>query len=332
MSENSFAMLLLVIVLAIGFDLVNGWTDAPNAIATVVSTRVMPPTAAVLMAGTLNVLGAFVSTKVAKTIGSGILDKSAVTLPTIMAALAAVIIWGSAAWYFGLPISKSHGLIAALAGAGMAAGGISVLLWAGWRKVFEGIGFSTFLGFGTGLILIVAIYWIVRNMRPALVRNVFGRLQILSAAFMAFSHGTNDAQKTMGVITLALAVHYGWTDFKVPLWVIFLSACVIGFGTFFGAWRVVKTLGIRLTKLEPVHGFAAETGAGIVIQAASHFGIPLSTTHVIGTSIMGVGASRRLSAVRWGVAGNIVSAWILTFPICGVLAFVLSKLFNLAFR
>ena len=314
----------LLLILAAEF--VNGWTDAPNAIATVVSTRVLRPHHAVLMAGVLNAAGAFAGTAVAATIGKGIVRAEAIDIQTVGAAMMGIVIWSTVAWYYGLPTSESHGLVAGLAGAGLATAGPSVLLWDGWKKVLIGIVFSTFLGFGMALVLMFAIYWIFRRAHPGVVRRVFGRLQVLSAALMAFSHGSNDGQKFIGVFTLALVLGGILPEFAVPGWVILLCAATMGVGTAVGGWRIIRTMGLRLTKLEPVHGFAAETAAGLTIQGAALLGIPLSTTHTISTAIMGVGASRRLSAVRWGVAGKIVLAWILTFPICGLIAYLTAKL------
>ena len=244
---------------------------------------------------------------------------------TVAAAMIALISWSSVAAYFGLPTSESHALIAGLAGAGLATAGPSVLLWEGWKKVAIGLGFSTFLGFGFGYLIILAISWLFRNTPPGKVKKVFGRLQILSACFMAFGHGTNDGQKFIGTFALALVLGGVMPEFHVPIWVILLCATVMGIGTSIGGWRIIKTMGMRLVKLETYHGFAAETGAATAMQIAAVFGIPLSTTHTINTSIMGVGSVRRFSAVRWGVAGEIIAAWILTFPVCGVLSWVIAK-------
>src|SRR5687767_2047713 len=287
----------LLLILAAEF--VNGWTDAPNAIATVVSTRVMRPSHAVLMAAVLNAAGAFAGLEVASTIGKGIIRADLVDIQTVGAAMMGIVLWSTAAWYYGLPTSESHGLVAGLTGAAFATAGWEGVQWEGWKKVFIGIGFSTFLGFFIGLFFMIAILWIARRSLPGTVRRRFGRLQILSAAFMAFSHGSNDGQKFIGVFTLALVL---------------------------GGWLIIKTMGLRLTKLEPIHGFAAETAAGVTIMTAGAFGIPLSTTHTISTAIMGVGSTRGLSAVKWGVAGNMVLAWILTFPVCGLIAYVTTKL------
>jgi inorganic phosphate transporter, PiT family len=314
----------LLLILAAEF--VNGWTDAPNAIATVVSTRVMKPGHAVLMAATLNAAGAFAGLAVASTIGQGIIEASLVDIQTVGAAMMGIVIWSTAAWYYGLPTSESHGLVAGLTGAGVATAGWQAIQWEGWKKVLIGILFSTFLGFFFGIFFMIGILWVARRWRPSTVKRVFGRLQILSSAFMAFSHGSNDGQKFIGVFTLALVLGGLLPAFAVPWWVILLCAATMGLGTATGGWRIIKTMGLRLTKLDPVHGFAAETAAGLTIMGAGAFGIPLSTTHTISTTIMGVGSTRGLSAVKWGVAGSIVTAWILTFPICGIIAYVTAKL------
>lgn len=318
--------LAVVLLLVLAAEFVNGWTDAPNSIATVVSTRVLTPWQALAMASVLNVLGAMSGTAVAATIGKGIIRAEAVNLGTVGAAMVAIVVWSTLAWLWGLPTSESHALVAGLSGAGLAAGGAGVLIWDGWQKVLVGLVFSTFLGFGMGLLLTIAIYWTFRRWRPGNVRRLFGRLQILSAAFMAFSHGSNDGQKFIGTFVLALVLGGLLPEFQVPLWVILLCAGTMGVGTAVGGWRIVKTMGLRLTKLDPVHGFAAETAAATAIEVASRFGIPVSTTHTINTSIMGVGSTRRLSAVRWGVGREIVTAWILTFPVCGLIAFGVARL------
>lgn len=321
----------LVVGLAYLFEFANGWTDAPNSIATVVSTRVLRPIAAVVMAGVLNLVGALaLGTAVAKTIAGGIVDLNLISLETVGAAVLAATIWALSAQYYGLPSSESHALVAGLLGSGFAAGGLAGLEWSGTRKSLIGLVTSPLGGFTVGFLLMVLIYWVFARVRRSVVRAVFGRLQILSAAFMAFSHGTGDGQKTMGIITLAVLLRNHPpgqvpTQFEIPLWVVVSAAVVMGVGTMVGGWRVVRTLGIRMTHLEPVQGFAAETAAALAITGATHFGIPVSTTHAIGTSIMGVGATKRLSAVRWGVAGQVVAAWILTWPSCAVLGYLLEK-------
>lgn len=321
--------LVLVLFIVLVAEFVNGWNDAPNAIATVVSTRVLSPVTALVMASILNVTGAALTgTAVAETVGTGIVKSEAIGLSVVGAAVLGVVIWGALATWRGLPVSISHGLVAGLTGAGLAVAGSGVLEWSGWQKVLVGLGFSTLLGFSMAWLLMVLLYRLLRRARPSMVRSVFGRAQILSAAFMAFSHGSNDGQKFMGVFSLALVVGGFFPEFHVPWWVILICGTVMGLGTLVGGWRVIKTMGFGLTKLEPVHGFAAETAAASAIQIASMFGVPLSTTHTINTAIMGVGASRRLSAVRWDIGGRIVAAWIMTFPICFGLGWVLARILD----
>ena len=318
--------LLVVLALVLAAEFVNGWNDATNAIATVISTRVLSPTTAILMAVCFNIIGTMSGTAVAMTIGKGIISPDVVNLMTIAAALVAIVLWGGPASYWGLPISISHALFGGLAGAGIATAGVRALQWAGWRKILIGLFFSTFLGFLGGLFLMVLIYRLFARVSPGTVRRVFGKAQILSAAFMAFSHGSNDGQKFMGVFSLVLFLGGVTSTFHVPIWVMLLCAITMGLGTSIGGRSIIKTMGMRLTKLEPVHGFAAETAAAATIEVASRLGIPLSTTHAITTAIMGVGATRRFSAVRWGVTRDIAMAWLLTFPVCGAIAWVAAKL------
>jgi len=313
-----------ILLLVLAAEFVNGFTDAPNAIATVVSTRVLRPHQAVVMAVVLNIIGALCGTAVAATIGKGIVNAESVNPLTIAAAMIGIVIWSTLAWAYGLPTSESHALVAGLAGAALATAGPSALLWVGWQKVLIGLGFSTLLGFVGGVGIMTALCWLLFHRPRHWVGKVFGRLQILSSAFMAFGHGSNDAQKFMGVFALALVLAGVFPKFHIPVWVIFVCALTMGIGTAFGGWRIIRTMGMRLTRLQPVHGFAAETSAALVITAASLFGIPLSTTHTINTTIMGVGATRRLSAVRWGVGSGIVAAWVLTFPVCGLIAWLVA--------
>lgn len=314
------AALIPVLLLVLAAEFVNGWTDAPNAIATVISTRVLSPLPALGMAVVLNVLGTMTGTAVAATIGKDIIRPDAVDIVTIAAAMCAIVIWSTLAWMRGLPTSESHALVAALAGAGLVTAGPGVLEWTGWSKVLIGLGFSTVLGFGGAYAIVSAVTALFRRTPLGRARRVFGRAQVFSAAFMAFSHGTNDGQKFIGVFTLALVLGGVLAEFRIPLWVILLCAVTMGTGTAFGGWRIIRTMGLRLTKLEPYQGFAAETAAASAIELASRLGIPLSTTHTINTAIMGVGAKRRLSAVRWGVGLEIIAAWVLTFPACALLA------------
>jgi PiT family inorganic phosphate transporter len=323
-------LLIAALLLTLAAEFVNGWTDAPNAIATVVSTRVLSPSLAILMAAVLNIVGALVTgTAVASTIGTGIVSPEVISLQVVIAATLTIVLWSTITAFYGIPTSESHELIAGLAGAGLAAVGPSVLLWEGWQKVIIGLGFSTFLGFFLGAVVMTSLYWILRRARLSLIRNTFSRLQILSAAFMAFSHGSNDGQKFMGVFALALVLGGKMTHFAVPVWVMLLCGTVMGLGTAIGGWRIIRTMGFRITKLEPINGFAAESAGSIAILLASRFGIPLSTTHCIGTSIMGVGATQRFSAVRWGIARNIVMTWIITFPVCFALGYLFTWLLKI---
>jgi PiT family inorganic phosphate transporter len=268
---------------------------------------------------------------VAATIGKGIIKTDAVDLTTVGGAMVGIILWSSVAARFGIPTSESHALVAGLAGAGIATAGPDVLVTEGWKKVGLGLIFSTFLGFFAGLLMITLIYWIFRNAVPGRVRGLFRWLQVFSSGFMAFSHGSNDGQKFMGTFTMALVLAGILPTFDIPLWVIFLCAAVMALGTLTGGWRIIRTMGMRLTKLETHQGFAAEIAAASTITLASRLGIPLSTTHTINTAIVGVGAARGLSAVRWGVTAQIVSAWILTFPVCALISWIVVKLVRLLF-
>jgi PiT family inorganic phosphate transporter len=327
--HESYFLLLCVIVLALIFDFINGFHDTANAIATSVSTRVLSPKTAVLMAAVLNMLGALSGTAVAKTVGAGLVQASCITQVTVISALSAAIVWDLITWYFGLPTSSSHAILSGVVGAAIATSGFSVIIKEGVYKVLMGLVFSPLIGFILSLLLMSLLMWMFRKSTPSMVSNIFGRLQILSAAYMAFSHGNNDAQKTMGIITIALLSYYHLTDFHVPLWVIIACATAMALGTAVGGWRIIKTLGVRLVHLRPIHGFAAETSAATVIEIASRMGLPLSTTHVISSTIMGVGASKRLSAVRWGIGGNIILAWIITLPACSILAWLICSVLSL---
>jgi len=314
------ASLIAVVAAAVIFDFINGFHDTANSIATSVSTRVLTPVRAVTMAATLNFVGALISTKVAKTIGEGIVPPGTVTqTAVILAALIGAIAWNLITWYYGLPSSSSHALVGGLVGAAVVYQGFDVLNLTGLAEIFGSLLISPLIGFTVGLALMVSLFWAFRRAVPARINKHFRRLQLLSAAFMSFSHGTNDAQKSMGIITLALVVSHHLGTFEVPVWVKLTCAVAMGLGTAFGGWKIIQTMGTRIIRLQPVHGFAAETSAAAVIQVASHFGLPVSTTHVISSAIMGVGASKRLSAVRWGVAGNIVVAWVLTPPVAALL-------------
>jgi len=324
---DSLAFLIFTFIVILMFEALNGWTDAPNAIATVVSTRVMPPFVAVCMAAVLNLVGALSGTAVAATIGKGVIDiDSGISLQTVACGALGVVVWGSFCVYLKLPVSKSHGLLSALAGAAVQEIGFDALIWDGWRKVFEGMAFSLFAGFIGAFLVMTAIIWAFHKAQPSGMRRNFGHLQIFSSAFMAWSHGTSDGQKAMGAMALALTLYHGDSakGFEVPLWVIALAATTMGTSTLMGGWRIIKTLGMGITQLETYQGFAAETAAATTLAVTAHFGIPVSTTHTIGSAIMGVGATRRLSAVRWGIAYNILTAWVVTFPACFALGYVFS--------
>jgi PiT family inorganic phosphate transporter len=318
-------LFILVIILAVGFALVNGFNDAANAIATVVGTRCLSPLRAVIMAAIFNFAGAATGLAVAITIGKGIVAPEFLDYGVMLAALSAVIIWGVVATRLGLPVSISHSFIAGLVGAAIAAAGSVSIVWNTFYKVISSVAIAPALGFAGGLLIMVALMWLLRRRAPLRVEGIFSRLQILTAAFMSYAHGKNDGQMPIGIMAMALVIHTG-SEFHVPFWVIALSAGSISLGTAFGGWRVIRTVGVRITALRPVHGFAAMGSAATVVEVASAFGIPVSTTHCVSSSIMGVGATKRLSAVRWGVAGNIFIAWILTFPICGIIGWLLGSI------
>lgn len=317
------ALLVIVVILTLVFDYINGFHDSANAIATIVSTRVMTPVVAVTYGAALNFIGALMGTEVAATIGKGMVDAPSITLYTVLCTVVAAIIWNLITWYKGLPTSSSHAIIGSLLGATFvsgAAGGGHIHWDTVVQKVLVPMVGSPVIGIVMGFAIMTALTWAICRLPPARVSGIFGRLQILSAGFMAVTHGLNDAQKSMGIIALAIVLAYPQDEFVVPLWVKIACAVAMGLGTLSGGWKIIHTLGSKMIKLQPVHGFAAETTASLIIGGASHFGIPVSTTQVITTAIMGVGATRRLSAVRWGVVGNIVWAWVLTLPMTFMLA------------
>ena len=304
-----------LILVALFFDYVNGFHDAANSIATVVSTRVLSPGQAVVWAAFFNFVAAFTfGTAVATTIGSGMIDIKVVTFAVIFGGLVGAIVWDLITWYFGLPTSSSHALIGGYAGAAVAKAGFAAILPAGWTMTLIFIVLSPLIGLSAGLILMTAIFWLFRWTPPRRVDNWFRRLQLVSAAFFSLNHGANDAQKTMGIITSLLFTAGYIERFEVPYWVILSAHAAIALGTLAGGWRIIHTMGTKITKLQPVGGFAAETGAALALLTATQLGVPVSTTHAITGSIVGVGATRRMSAVRWGLAGRIVWAWVLTIP------------------
>ena len=320
----TLTLIVVVVIAALVFDFINGFHDTANAIATVVSTGVLRPRTAVLMAAALNILGAFLGTAVASTIGKDILDPSIVTQSIVLSALVGAIVWNLLTWWGGIPSSSSHALIGGLVGAGAVGLGWDAIKPAGVEKVVTALVVSPILGFFAAFFGMVATYWLLRRARPAKVNAASRRLQLFSSGFMALSHGTNDAQKSMGVITMALLSYHGGHDptgkFPVPTWVVLACALAMGLGTASGGWRIIKTMGTRIFKLRPIHGCIAETSAALVIQVASHLALPVSTTHCITASIMGAGATTRLSAVSWGVTRRIVTAWILTIPMTAIMA------------
>jgi PiT family inorganic phosphate transporter len=339
------SLLVVVILVAIVFDYINGFHDAANAIATVVSTGVLPIRTAVILAGLLNFVGAITGTAVAKTIASGFADPAIVTQTVVLAALTGAIVWNLFTWWRGIPSSSSHALVGGLAGAVVARGGVEAFKWSALtKKVLVPLVVSPTLGFFLAFWVMIALYWIFRRARPGRVHTLSRRMQLVSAGLMAFSHGSNDAQKSMGIITLALlsfaaAGHAhavpAWvlpaSASHVPTWVVSVCAAAIGLGTMAGGQKIIKTMGTKIIHISPLQGFAAETAGALTILGASHLGVPVSTTHCINACIMGVGASKRISAVRWGVAGNIVVAWILTLPMSAAVSYVAMLALDLAF-
>lgn len=326
-------LLITVIILALTFDFINGFHDTANAIATSVTTRVLTPAQAILMSSILNFVGAMTSTEVAHTVGKGIVDPTAMNNLVLSAALMGAIIWNLLTWYYGLPSSSSHALIGGLVGAVIAGKGVGVLDVPGIvEKIVVPLITSPVIGFIIAYFIMSIIFVIVGTMPPRKVNGWFSKLQIVSAAFMAFSHGSNDAQKSMGIITAALLAGGLISSFEVPGWVAVACATSMALGTTIGGWKIIKTMGSRIIKLEPVHGFAAETSAAVTILTASFLGQPVSTTHVISASIMGVGATKRMSAVRWIVAKNIINAWLLTAPASALVSGIVYYLFKLALQ
>jgi PiT family inorganic phosphate transporter len=315
-------LLVVVIVVALVFDFTNGFHDTANAVATSVSTRALSPRLAVLIAAVANLAGAFVTTAVAKTIGKGIIDLGHITNQTLLAALLGAIAWNLITWWLGLPSSSSHALIGGLIGAALAQAGENGVLWHGVaHKVVIPALWAPTLAFGSAFLLLLGIYWAFQWMTPGLANRSFRLGQLVTGTWVAFTHGANDAQKTMGVIAAALAIHGGHPDdLQIDRWVIAAAGLAIAAGTYSGGWRIMKTLGQRVYQMEPPSGFAAQASAGAVIYASTKYGYPLSTTHVVSGAVMGAGATKRLSAVRWGVAGNIMIAWVLTLPAAAIAA------------
>ncbi len=325
-------LIVLIILVALAFDFLNGFHDAANSIATVVSTRVLSPQKAVVWAAFFNFVAAFVlGTHVAKTLGQGMIDLSVVTTEVILAGLMGAIVWNLITWYYGIPVSSSHALIGGYAGAAVARAGWGAIIASGWTKTLLFIALAPLIGLVLGFTLMASVTWLFRKWSPFRLDKLFRRLQLLSAGLYSLGHGGNDAQKTMGIITGLLVASGHLSKFEVPLWVILLSHAAIAFGTMFGGWRIVKTMGTKITKLQPFGGFCAESSGALTLVGATLSGIPVSTTHTITGAIVGVGATKRLSAVKWGVAGRIVWAWVLTIPLAAAMSaasyFVLHRFF-----
>ena len=326
-----FWIVVGLITVALVFDYINGFHDAANSIATVVSTRVLSPGKAVIWAAFFNFVAAFTfGTAVANTVGAGMIDIHVVTFSVIFAGLLGAIIWDLITWYYGLPTSSSHALVGGYAGAAVAKAGLGAIVAGGWTKTIIFIFLSPLIGMAAGLGLMVGIHWLFRWTPPSRVDRWFRRLQLLSAAFFSLNHGANDAQKTMGIIAGVLFTAGYIQTFHIPFWVVLIAHTAIGLGTLAGGWRIIHTMGSKITKLQPVGGFAAETGAALALMTATLIGVPVSTTHAITGAIVGVGSTRRLSAVRWGVAGQIVWAWVLTIPAAFTVAAVTYKVLALS--
>ena len=326
--ENLTLGLAIALLAVLAAEFVNGWTDAPNAIATVVSTGVMAPRHAILMAVIMNTVGAMAGTAVAATVGKGIVVASALTLPAITATMLSIIAWGGFAARVGIPVSKSHALLAGLAGAGFAGGGWNALQSAGWQKVGIGLVCSLAFGFIGAFLIGRMIMFLAAKAPPNKAKRAFDRMQLASAAFMAFNHGLNDGQKFMGVFAMTLLAGGATKEFAIPLWVIIVCALTMGIGTSFGGWRIIRTVGFKMVKITSWQGFAATMAASTTIFAASSYGIPLSTTHTITSAVVGASAGKRTSDVSWGVLRKIVFAWCATFPVCALLAYVAALIAN----
>ena len=322
-----------IIFIALIFDFLNGFHDSANSIATIVSTRVLTPRKAVMWAAFFNLIAAFFfEVHVAKTLGKGLVDLQAVNEYVIMSGLIGAICWNIITWYFGLPTSSSHALMGGYAGAAIAKSGFTVIIYNGWTKTILFLFIAPLMGMVIGFVLMVILMWMFHDRSSAKINHVFRKLQLISAAVYSLGHGTNDAQKTMGVITGLLVTSGYLQTFAVPFWVILLSHFAIAMGTLFGGWRIVKTMGQKITKLKPSGGFCAETAGGITLLVTAWSGIPVSTTHTITGAIMGVGATKRLSGVRWGLAGNIVIAWILTIPASALVGIISYKIVSLVVK
>ena len=335
---ESLTLLILIITAAVGFCIANGFNDAANSVATIIGTRTLSPRAAIIMAAFFEFAGAATGSAVAITIGKGIIDPEFLTMGIVLSGVGAIIIWAVVTTHYGMPISLTHGLVAGLVGAGMAMGSTKIIIWRTLARVFSAVGFAPLLGFGGGFLAMLAILWLFQKTRPSKIRSIFSKLHILSSAFLAYSHGKNDGQMPIGLIMMALVTspyHDSglWQQLSLldptTWWIIVISAGSISFGTAIGGWRVIKTLGLKVTTLRHVQGFTATVSASTVIELASYYGIPVSTTHCVSSAIMGVGATKRLSAVRWGIAKDIVLTWIFTFPACGILGWIIAYILKI---
>ena len=326
-------LVVIIIIVALIFDFLNGFHDSANSIATVVSTRVLSPRKAVVWAAFFNFIAAFLFTlKVAGTLGKGLVELNEVSVYVILGGLAGAIVWDIITWYYGLPTSSSHALMGGYAGAAVAKAGFSAIIPHGWTPTLIFIVVAPMMGLIIAFLLMTGVMWLFHSRSSTKVNGAFRKLQLLSAAFLSLGHGTNDAQKTMGIITGLLVTSGYLSTFHVPIWVVLICHFAIAMGTLFGGWRIVKTMGQKITKLRPVDGFCAETAGGITLMLGTFLGIPISTTHTINGGIMGVGATRRVSAVRWGVAGNIILAWVLTIPMAALIGAGAYKIVELFIR
>ncbi len=328
MVETSLLVLGIVVFLALAFDFINGFHDTANAIATSVSTRALPPRTAILMAAIMNFVGAITFTGVAKTIGGSVADPAKLDngIEIVIATLIAAIIWNLATWWFGIPSSSSHALIGALAGSVLVGAGSDSVNWSGFGKIVEGLLLSPLIAFVVGFIVMHILKWIFAKRSPHSVNKGFRTMQILTAALQSFSHGTNDAQKAMGIITFALVAAGVQDNLDVPLWVKISAATAMALGTSVGGWKIIKTMGTKIFKIEPINGFAADATSATVIFTATLTHLPVSTTHAVTSAILGVGAAKRFREVKWGLAGRIVIAWVVTIPIAALLAGLIYKL------
>jgi len=329
--EPVLILLLLTVVFSYVYAFFGGFTDAANSIATAIGSRSLSPRTAVLMAALLEIAGAMTGTAVALTIGTGIVSISEVPLSTVLAALFATMSWSAITYYFGIPVSETHGLVGGIVGAALATAGSGVILWFGLAIILFGIIAAPMVGFFWGFDLMKIVHLLSHHRNAQKMNSLFKKLQVFSAAFMAFSHGRNDAQKPMGILIMALAIYYGWQNPSVPVWVIISMGIVAGAGIAYGGWRIMKTLGMRITKLGVEQGFAAETSAGIAMQTASAFGVPVSTTQTITSSIFGAGVAKRFSSVKWGLAIEIAISWVLTLPVTIAFGWVFASILGLFF-